>query len=471
MTGRFDGLTVLVAGFGKSGRAALEALTARGAKVVVADDGGAPGAIASRLVDLAGVDLVVASPGWPPHGPLLARAAQAGLPIWSEVELAWRLRANPQAKWLAVTGTNGKTTTVEMLAAMAVAGGRAGLAAGNVGLPLVQAVQDPGVELFAVELSSFQLHFTHTMAPWAAAVTNLAPDHLDWHGSMAAYAAAKARIFDRSGLAVVNADSPEVAGLVAGTGLEPDADPRRVVGFTLGAPQVGQVGVADAMLVDRAFGDRADGDGVGGNRVEARPIAALAGLAGTAPGRLPAPHLVANALAASALALSAGIEPSAIGQALRGFVPGAHRLEPVGQHNGVAYIDDSKATNAHAAAAALAQFDPGQVVWLAGGLAKGATFDQLIQDRVGHLAAAVVIGQDRSQLMGALGRHAPGLPVIEIAGGDTGSVMEQAVRAAAGLARPGQVGLLAPAAASMDPFTDYAARGTAFAQAVAGLGA
>ncbi|MDR1117797.1 MAG: UDP-N-acetylmuramoyl-L-alanine--D-glutamate ligase, partial [Bifidobacteriaceae bacterium] len=318
------------------------------AKAVAAAANGVVLDPAAPAVPPADLDLLVVSPGWAPDAPLLAGARAAGVPIWSEVELAWRLRANPDAPWLAVTGTNGKTTAVGMLEAILLASGRRARAAGNVGAPLVTAVQDPEVEVFAVELSSFQLHHTHSMRAQAAAILNIAPDHLDWHGSLEAYAAAKGKIYAGArSAAVYNAADPLAKELAARAGAPP-------VGFTLGAPRLGEVGVIESRLADRAFHGR--------RRRHALDIASLEDVARPWGGRLP-PHLAANALAATALALAYGAGADGIGQGLRSFTPGAHRGEAVGEAGGVRFADDSKATNAHAAAAALGGFAPASVVW------------------------------------------------------------------------------------------------------------
>ncbi|MDR2454647.1 MAG: UDP-N-acetylmuramoyl-L-alanine--D-glutamate ligase [Bifidobacteriaceae bacterium] len=467
MTPDFAGRRVGVAGLGLSGRAAAAALAPLGAELVLADDApGAPGAVAPAQVAVEGLDLLVVSPGWPPTSPLLARARAAGVPIWSEVELAWRLRANPEAAWLAVTGTNGKTTVTQMLESILRASGVRAGAAGNVGAPLVAAVADPAVEAFAVELSSFQLHHTYSMRPQAAAILNLAPDHLDWHGSFEAYAAAKGRIYQGARRALVfNSAAPATRRLAeAALGAGAAAPGAQLVGFTLSAPRAGEVGVAGGWLADRAFYAR--------GRRHARPLAPLDDLAHLAgPGGRLAPHTVANALAAAALALAAGLGGEAgaggIGQGLRRFEAGAHRLETVAEVGGARYVDDSKATNAHAAAAALEAFAPGSVVWIAGGLAKGARFEDLAARRADRLKAAVLIGRDRRPLAEALAAAAPVVPVVEIADGP--GVMARAVAQAAALAGPGDAVLLAPASASMDQFASYAERGQAFRQAAEAL--
>ncbi|WP_129339605.1 UDP-N-acetylmuramoyl-L-alanine--D-glutamate ligase [Cellulomonas endophytica] len=472
MPGLPAGATVVVAGLGVSGRAALAALRRHGHRVVTVDaraeDADASDA-AAFVADggLDGVAALVVSPGWPPHGPLPVAALAAGLPVWSEVELAWRLRVpradgGEPAPWLAVTGTNGKTTTVGMLAAILTAAGRRTAAVGNVGTPVVEAVEDPSLDVLAVELSSFQLHFTHSMSAQAAAVLNVAADHLDWHGDLAAYAADKGRVFERAQVACVyNLHDRRTEDLVRGADV---VDGALAVGFTLATPGVGQVGLVEDVLVDRGFARLRHT-----HAAELGTLADLAHLAGP-DGGVP-PHVVQDALAAAALALAHGVEPVAVRDGLRAYAPGAHRIEEVARADGIAWVDDSKATNAHAASASLAAFEPGSVVWVAGGLAKGATFDELVRARADRLHAAVLIGVDRAPLRDALARHAPQVPVVEIDAGDTGDVMTRAVQVARRLAQPA-VGahdpvtvLLAPASASMDQFRSYAERGAAFAAA------
>ncbi len=466
-------LTVCVAGLGVSGFAAADALLQLGAHVVAVDRrdedalGGAVQVLDTlgakiRLGDEAtadlpdGAQLVVTSPGWRPDAPLLVEAAGAGVPVWGEVELAWRLRPlDYPAPWLVVTGTNGKTTTVRMLAAMLAADGRHAVPAGNVGTPLVQAVLgDPSgqpYEVIAVELSSFQLHWTSTPEALAAAVLNVAPDHVDWHGSLDAYAQDKGRAYERTRVACVyNVADPQTERLVRAADVQEGC---RAVGFTLGAPAVGMVGVVDDLLVDRAFvEDRQDSAAELGSLSDVSPYA---------------PHNVANALAAAALARAYGVRASSVRDGLRAFRPDPHRIAEVRRLDDVTYVDDSKATNPHAAVASLAAFD--SVVWVAGGLAKGASFDDLVERAGPRLRGVVLLGRDRADLAAALARHAPEVPVVEVASTDTGA-MDQVVQAAARLARPGDTVLLAPACASMDMFSDYGARGDAFAAAVRRLG-
>ena len=500
-----DGTRVCVAGLGVTGPSAARALAARGADVVAVDsrDGERERALATELRGLGvevllgaadqlpdGVELVVTSPGWRPSQPLLAAAAATGVPIWGDVELAWRLRPAGQP-WLGVTGTNGKTTTVLMLAAILGAAGHRAVAAGNVGLPVLDAVlADPPYDVLAVELSSFQLHWTSTVALHAGAVLNLAPDHLDWHGSMAGYAADKAKVWRGGAVRVVNADDPAVVELAAAAAAGP------TVAFTLAEPGLCQLGQQDGALLEAACGPANEnagsaspanedagsaspanedagsaspanenaGSATGGG--EARDAVVLADVADVRPA---APHNLANALAAAALARSLHhtglltVPAEAVRAGLRAVDPGAHRIAHVATVDGVDYVDDSKATNAHAAAASLQAFP--QVVWVAGGLAKGGQFDELVAGAKDRLRGAVLMGRDRAVVAEALARHAPEIPVVEVVGTDTGA-MDDVVRAAAALARPGDTVLLAPACASMDMFRDYAERGDAFAAAV-----
>ncbi len=466
---RLEGRAVCVAGLGVSGPPAARALAARGARVTVLEkcDDDLRRAQAAELESAgitvvlgavpdaapAGTDLVVTTPGWRPDTPLLAAALAAGVPVIGDVELAWRLRpvlaCGRRQEWLAVTGTNGKTTTVKMLAAMLAAAGHRAIAAGNVGIPLTAVVTQPEpYPVLAVELSSFQLHWSASLRPIAAVVLNVAPDHLDWHGGMDAYAEAKGRIYAPGAIAICNADDAWSARLAALAG---DAG-SRVVGFTLEAPAPGQLGVTGGVLTDRAF--CAPGDAVT--------------LAQVNVVRPEAPHNVANALAAAALARAYGAPPAAVRAGLRAFEPEPHRISLVGRVAGVDYVDDSKATNPHAAAAALAAYPA--VVWIAGGLLKGADVDDLVSAAAGRLRAAVLLGADRAKIRQALARHAPNVPVTEVDGTDTG-VMDHVVTEAAALARPGDTVLLAPAAASLDMFANYGARGDAFAAAVHRLAA
>ncbi|WP_030547347.1 UDP-N-acetylmuramoyl-L-alanine--D-glutamate ligase [Streptomyces exfoliatus] len=464
----WTGRNVTVAGLGVSGIPAARVLHGLGAAVTVVNDGDdersraqaaaleAEG-ITVRLGDgetlPSGTELIVTTPGWRPDKPLFTAAAEAGVEIWGDVELAWRLRGPDAAPWLAVTGTNGKTTTVRMLASILEAAGLRTAAVGNIGVSLLDAVLgEERYDVLAVELSSYQLHWAPSVRAHSAAVLNLAPDHLDWHGSMEAYAADKGRIYEGNRIACVyNVADKATEDLVVEADVEEGC---RAIGFTLGTPGPSQLGVVEGILVDRAF--------VENRQKNAQELAEVADV------QPPAPHNIANALAAAALARAFGVDAKAVRDGLRAFRPDPHRIELVEEVQGVTYVDDSKATNTHAAEASLAAYDP--IVWIAGGLAKGATFDELVEKSAKRLRGAVLIGADRALIREALARHAPEVPVVDLDRTDTGA-MSEAVREAARMARPGDTVLLAPACASMDMFTNYNKRGEAFADAVRALAA
>jgi UDP-N-acetylmuramoylalanine--D-glutamate ligase len=472
----FDGQQVVVVGLGITGQSAISLLAGRGASVTAVDsrddaerqelaerlakDGVqvrlGPGELGAESSVPPGTALVVTSPGLRPDTHLLARAVAGGVEVIGDVELAWRLRpevpGGGRQQWLAVTGTNGKTTTVRMLAAMLAAGGHRSVAAGNVGVPILDVVTDPEpYPVVAVELSSFQLYWSTTIAPLAAVVLNVAAHHLDWHDNIQAYAAAKARIFAPGTIVVCNAEDPRTVAMAdaAMSAAVSAGGASRKVAFRLGPPGPGELGVADGWLTDRAFGAEP-----GGTRlVQAVAIHPAA------------PHNIADALAAAALARAYGDEPGSVAAGLAAFVPEPHRISLVAELAGVAFVDDSKASNPAAAAASLASFP--SIVWIAGGLFRGsdADLDAIVTAAAPRLRAAVLLGTDAARFSGALARHAPDVPVTELAGTDTG-VMEQVVAEAAAAARHGDTVLLAPAAQSWDMFRDYSARGEAFAAAV-----
>src|SRR5689334_20362268 len=469
-TSDWTGVRAVVVGIGVSGFAAADNLLHLGASVtILAESANDAQREKAHLLEVLGatlrigpgetatlpddVDVVVTSPGVPPTAPLIRAAAGRAVPVWGEVELAWRLR-DPEhpGTWLCVTGTNGKTTTVQMLDTILRTAGLSSIACGNVGLPIVEAVMDPEpYAVYAVELSSFQLHYTSSMSAHAAAVLNVAEDHLDWYDSMADYAADKGRIYERVQRACVyNVADPVTEQLVRDADVVEGA---RAIGFTLGTPGVGMLGVVDDVLADRAFVEERE--------TSAAELCTIGDLAS------PAPHFVANALAAAALARSAGAPTVAVRDGLRAFRPDGHRIAEVRTVAGVRYVDDSKATNPHAATSSLLAYDP--VVWVAGGLAKGARFDDLVASTRGRFRAVVLLGRDRDVIAEALARHAPDVPVITVDSDETGTghaAMERAVVAAQDLARPGDTVLLAPGCASMDMFASYADRGDAFIAAV-----
>ena len=288
------------------------------------------------------------------------------------------------------------------------------------------------------------------LAPLASVCLNLDDDHLDWHGSKDAYRNAKAKVYANTRVACVyNLSDAATREMVEDAEVQ---DGCRAIGFGLGTPGPSDLGLVEDILVDRAFLDE--------RRSSALELATLDDLRESG---LAAPHGVANVLAAAALARAAGITPAAIRDAVRTFAVDHHRTELVLEHAGIRFVDDSKATNAHAANAALAAFE--SVVWIAGGLLKGVDPAPLVQKHGARLRGVVLLGIDREALREAFQRHAPGVPVVEVSDGET-EPMLTAVRAAASLAQAGDVVLLAPAAASMDQFIDYADRGRRFADAV-----
>jgi UDP-N-acetylmuramoylalanine--D-glutamate ligase len=472
----WGGLRVAVFGLGVTGFAVADTLAELGVRVLVvaerADEQrerlleviGAelvmtePLEVPARLADF-DPELAIVSPGFHPDHPLPVWAAAHGIPVWGDIELAWRLRdkVGRPAEWIAVTGTNGKTTTVQLTATMLAAAGHRAAPCGNIGVPVLDAVRDPaGFDVLVVELSSYQLHWVNRnlggeLSPYSSACLNVAHDHIDWHGSFEAYREAKARVYTNTRVACVyNRADAATEQMVRDAEVVEGA---RAIGFGLDVPGPSDLGIVDGILCDRAFLDDRFTDALELTTIDDLREAGLA-----------APHIVQNVLAASALARSYDVPPAVIHDALAGFRLEAHRIQVVADADGIAWVDDSKATNPHAADASLTAFD--SVIWVAGGLLKGVAVDELVERHAARLRAAVLIGRDRAELRSALLRHAPGLPVFEVSADDTGQVMPCAVRFAASVARQGDTVLLAPAAASMDQFRDYAERGERFARAV-----
>ena len=458
---------VVVAGLGVSGFAAADGLIALGATVTVLDESEAHAEKAALLERLdvtvrlgagstatlpEGTDLVVTSPGWRPTAPLLAQAADQGVPIWGETELAWRMQQPDRAvPWLAVTGTNGKTTTTQMLTSMLTADGYRVAEVGNIGRPIVEAVLDEHTyDAFVVELSSFQLHWMNSVRLHSAAVLNLHEDHLEWYaeiGGYDAYVADKARIYRGiSHSCVYNVQEESTEHLVEEADVQEGA---RAIGFTLGIPGPSMVGIVDDLIVDRAF-------------VSQRQTSALE-LAKIGDVQPYAPHNVANALAAAALARSFGVRAPAVGQGLRDLHLAGHRIQQVAERDGVSFVDDSKATNPHAANSAMTAYE--SFVWIAGGQAKGTSFDELIRRHKDAMRGVVVLGVDRRLIADAMARHAPEVPVTVLDRTDSG-MMDEVVSLAMGMAQPGDTVLLSPGCASLDMYDSYAARGDAFSAAV-----
>lgn len=409
-------------------------------------------------------DVVIASPGFSPQHPVVRWVQHSGIALWGDIELAWRVRDKvtradgTPAEWMLITGTNGKTTTTQLAATMLVAGGLRAAPCGNIGVPVLDAVRDPeGFNVLVVELSSHQLWYLKSSAPagqpvpYASVCLNVADDHLLWHGSAQAYHDAKAVVYRNTTVACVYNKADEAtmrmvedAEVVEGA---------RAIGFDLGTPGPSDLGVVDGIVVDRAFLDD--------RRNSALEITTVDDLGERG---LSAGHIVANILAAAAFARAAGVEPEAIHAALSDFQLDAHRIQLVAEHAGIRWIDDSKATNPHAAASSLRAF-PG-AVWVVGGDLKGVDIAELVGSIGSQIRAAIVIGVDRTPVIDAFRRHAPLVPVYEADSAETGEVMTRVVELAAGVAGDDGTVLLAPAAASFDQFSGYAERGRRFAEAV-----
>lgn len=463
-------LKVVVLGLGVTGFSVADTLSELGSKVLVVAEKAEPelvdildviGASHVTGTDAAGLpneviqfgpDLVITSPGVKPEHELLEWAREQGLGVWVDIDLAWRLRDKTSrvADWIVITGTNGKTTTVQLVAAMLEADNKRVVACGNIGTPILDAIRDPeGLDALVVELSSFQLHYLGHIEPFSSAVLNLANDHIDWHGSFEIYAETKAKIYQNTRVACVfNISDRATEEMVAKADVLEGA---RAIGFTTGLPGRSEIGYVEDILCDRAFlEDRAN---------SALEIATLEDLAQIG---VLTPHLMANVAAAVALARSYGVEPSSIKAAIQNFRLDSHRMELVLELDGIQWIDDSKATNPHAAAASLNSFDG--VIWIAGGLLKGVDVSDLVERYSSRLKAVVLIGRDQTLLRAALEKFAPKVQVFEIS--DSEQVMHDAVRAALAVAQSGDTVLLAPAAASMDQFKDYEDRGNQFSQQV-----
>jgi len=356
-----------------------------------------------------------------------------------------------------VTGTNGKTTTVGMLGQILRSADVKVEEVGNIGTPITRAI-DSDAEVFAVELSSFQLHTAHTVSPLASICLNVDADHLDWHGSVEAYAADKARVYENTIKACIYpASDRRVEAMVENADVVEGA---RAIGLTLGAPSVSQFGIVEGLLVDRAF--------VEDRTRQAAALAHVSDLSG-AYGAHPSAAVLCDALAAAALARAYGVEAEAVEEGLRSFRPAGHRRAIIAHAADLTWVDDSKATNAHAARASLAGLPPRSAIWIVGGDAKGQDFRELITQVEPILRGVVVIGEDRSALVAALAEGAPQVPFVEVDGHE--DWMFSVVNEAVALSMPGDTVVLAPACASWDQFDNYGQRGDAFADAVSRLAA
>jgi UDP-N-acetylmuramoylalanine--D-glutamate ligase len=444
---------ILVAGAGITGIACARALVKRGSIVTIVDDKVQShdefSVITPSQVNFSDFDVLLVSPGWREDHPVVQAARTARIALINEIDLAWNLKPAGQ-KWLALTGTNGKTTTVELTAAMLRSGGIKAIACGNVGTTVIETVESKeNYDFLVLELSSFQLHWLEDAQFVSSAILNIAQDHVDWHGSFNAYAEAKLSILDKSSTAILNGDDTEIVSRATHW-------QGRKVFFSLDTPAPGELGVVEELLVDRAF--VADPQ-------EAAMFAELNEVTPTVP------HSVANALAASGLARTAGVSHEAIRAAIKEFSPGRHRIEKILERDGITWINDSKATNPHAASASI--MSALSVIWIAGGLAKGATMQDLVTRIKSRVRIAILIGEDRELIAAALSENAPHIEIIRVdtpaeyvKGGADNSLMEKVIRLAHQRAVSGDTVLLAPACASMDQFISYGDRGDRFRAAV-----
>ena len=445
--------TVLVTGAGISGVGIARLLADLNVDVRIADANETARDRAMEVADVAGIhpdqalaelsrfSCVVTSPGWRPDTPLLRAAQAAGLEVLGDVELCYRLdRASvfgPPRTWMVVTGTNGKTTTTSMLANIMQHAGYQAEAVGNIGVSVAEAISAPQrIDVLVAELSSFQLHWSSQLVPDVGVLLNLAEDHIDWHGSMAAYAAAKAKVL-AAPLAIAGLDDALVQQYIT----------TPVMGFTMHPPQVGQVGVTNGTIVDNLHGTP-------------RNIVPVAGL------EPPGPAGIYDALAATAaaVALVPDLQPSVIAQTLQSFKVAGHRGQQVAEARGIVAIDNSKATNPHAADSALAGHD--SVIWVAGGQLKGAEVDDLVARHAHRLKAVALMGVDRNIIRESVEKHAPGVPIFVTDDTDPQSAMDAVCAWAVTQASSGDAIVLAPAAASLDMYTGMGQRGVLFAESV-----
>ena len=442
---------LLILGAGVTGLACAKTLQGLGAQIAFADDAvqSVDGFVIhnSQGITPADYDAVIVSPGWKESHPLIQSAKSAGIPLLNEIDIAWSLKKSGQ-RWIALTGTNGKTTTVEMTAAALRKCGIKAIACGNVGHTVIESIFED-YEVLVLELSSFQIHWLRDAEFESVAILNIADDHVDWHGSFEEYARVKISLLEHSEVGILNADDGEIVTRTTHWR-------GRKIFYSLDTPAPGEMGVVEELLIDRAFVS---------DPQEASMVAELKDVQPSVP------HNISNALAASALALSIGGKHEKIQEALREFKLGQHRIQTLLVKDGITWIDDSKATNPHAASASV--MSALSVIWIAGGLAKGADFEKLISRAKSRIKVAILIGEDANLIKRELEKQAPHIEVVEIAqpddyliAGESNSLMESVVAAAAKRAVSGDTVLLAPACASMDQFISYADRGNRFADAV-----
>ena len=437
------GKNCLVVGAGVTGIACQAALVNFGANSKLFDEKVKTGADIVNQIP-AGVELAVVSPGWQEDHPVISKLRLDGVEILSEIDFAWQVKQvlAPSQKWIALTGTNGKTTTIKMVESIFKAAKINGAACGNVGETVIAAVcAKKPLDYLAIELSSFQIQWSNLAQYHSVALLNIAEDHIDWHGSFEAYVQAKLKLLKHSNKKIVNKSDPELRNRISSD---------VITWFSIDTPLAGELGIVENLLIDRAFSATPS---------QANEIAELVDITPTVP------HNVLNALAAAALALSIGIKYEDIRIGLKNFSPDHHRMELVISKNEINWIDDSKATNPHAAAASLlSHFN---VIWIAGGLAKGASMGDLVKKCASRIKAVILIGEDRELIAEAVKEHSPIVEVLRVdQKSDAKTLMNDVVSAAIKIAQPGDTVLLAPACASMDQFESYVQRGQLFAQAV-----
>ena len=438
------GAKCILFGAGVTGAPTLDYLKSKGATVISVDEKVQGDGIKHTLEkkDLVGVGLAIVSPGWRVDHPLISLVREAGIELISEIDLAWKVKQQicPNQRWIALTGTNGKTTTVQMLESMLIESGINAKACGNLGYTAIEAVVNSRADILALELSSFQLEWSNLAHFEAGAILNIAEDHIDWHQSFEKYLAAKLKISQLADLVILNKDDQHLAK--NGKTLS-----KPITWISLQVPSKGEIGLVENLIVDRAF-IKDDAEAL----FEISDVTPSVG------------HNVSNAMAAATLARSVGAKSDAIGNALRNFKLDHHRLEVVHKSGGITFINDSKATNPHAAIAAL--YSQMESIWIAGGLAKGAAMDELAQRCKNRIKAAILIGSDAPIIKEALLKQAPNLAIyttdLNLKGMD---VMRSVMSIVKEIAVSGDVVLLAPACASMDQFKNYADRGESFTAA------
>ncbi len=441
-----EGKKCLVVGAGVTGRAVEKALKKFGALPILFDERiQSNSGVVDQIPD--SIELAIISPGWRIDHPAILKLKQAGVEMISEVDFAWKIKEvlAPKQRWVGLTGTNGKTTTIKMIESIFKSAKVNGAACGNVGQTVIESViREQPYDFLALELSSFQIQWSDLPQYEAVAILNIAEDHIDWHGSFNSYAGAKLKLLNHGKRSIVNKSDPELFKRVSNNS---------VTWFSLDTPLPGELGIVENLLVDRAFSP---------STTQANEIAEIVDITPTVP------HNVLNALAAAAIALSVNISYSAIKEGLKNFSTDHHRMELVISKNEISWIDDSKATNPHAAIASLLSYF--NVIWIAGGLAKGASMDELVQRTASRIKTVILIGKDRELIAQAFLRHSPKTEIIQVdLKSDGRELMLDVVKQAIKIAKAGDTVLLAPACASMDQFESYVDRGNSFSDAVKAL--